>query len=182
MPERRSLGRPAHGMREARNVSLESIALEVVQRMEDLLAAVDRAAEQLASGEAPEEVAAGDYQIYLASVDCRRAIVCSWESEEYLDLVSSVALEMGLDLEATARVETKLPEAEFAEGMVTGWFGAYRGVSAEMRNESLEEILDMISAMLEKRGLHLSLDPDDEVMLYKHLRQVINNIREENRR
>jgi hypothetical protein len=171
MPDRRSFGRPAHGTREARNVSLESIALEVVQRMENLLSAVDRAAEQLAIGAAPEEVAAGDYQIYLTSVDCKSAIVCSWESEVYLDLVSSVALEMGLDLEAMAQVETKLPEVEFAEGMVTGWFGAYRGVSAEMRNESLEEILDLICTMLDKRGLHMSLDPDEEMIIYKLLRR-----------
>jgi len=170
MPERRSRRRAqSYETREARDVSLESIALEVVQRMEELLAAVDLAAEQLARGAAPEEVAAGDYQIYLASVGCQRAIVCSWESEEYFDLVNSVALEMGLDLEATVQVETKLPEVEFAEGMVTGWFGAYRGVSAELRNDSLEGIMDMVCTLLEKRGLHISLDPDDEMIIYRLL-------------
>jgi hypothetical protein len=171
MPERGSRRRArAYEKPGASGVSLESIALGVVQRMENLLAAIDRADEQLACGAAPEEVTAGDYQIYLASIDNRRAIVCAWESEEYFDLVSSVALEMGLDLEATAQMETKLPEAEFAEGMVTGWFDAYRGVRVEMRNDSLEKILDMVCSMLERRGLHMSLDPDDEMVLYKLLR------------
>jgi hypothetical protein len=171
MPERRSRRRPSAYEKPEISVSLESIALRVVQRMEELLAAIDHADEQLACGAAPEEVAAGDYQIYLASIDSQRAIVCAWESEEYFDLVSSAALEMGLDLEALAQVETKLPEVEFAEGMVTGWFGAYRGVSVEMRNDSLEEILDMVCIMLEKKGLHMSLDPDEEMILYKILRQ-----------
>jgi len=160
---------PAYEMLEASGVSLENIALRMVQRMEALLTAIDQADEQLTGGAAPEEVAAGDYQIYLASIDCQRAIVCAWESEEYFDLVSSAAKEIGLDLDALAKVETKLPEVEFSEGMVTGWFGAYRGVSAEMRNDSLEKILDMICTMLEKRGLHMSLDPDDEMILYKLL-------------
>jgi hypothetical protein len=172
MPERRSYRRPpAYEKLEATGISLESLAQMVVQRMEDLLAAIDRAGEQLALGAAPKEVAAGDYQIYLASVDRQRAIVCAWESEEYFDLISSVAREAGLDLDAMAEVETKLPEVEFAEGMVTGWFGAYKGVSAEMRNDSLEQILDMVCAMLEKRGLHMSVDPDDEMILYRILRQ-----------
>jgi hypothetical protein len=172
MPKRRSYRRPpAYEKLQASGVSLENIALRVVQRMEDLLAAIDQADEQLSAGAAPEEVAAGDYQIYLASIDSQRAIVCAWESEEYFDLVCSAAKEMGLDLEALAKVETKLPEVEFAEGMVTGWFGAYRGVSAEMRNDSLEEILDMVCTILEKRGLYMSLDPDDEMVLYKLLRQ-----------
>jgi hypothetical protein len=162
---------PAYEKPESSGISLESIAHMVVQRMEDLLLAMDRADAQLAGGAAPEEVAAGDYQIYLASVDCQRAIVCAWESEEYFDLIRSVAREAGVDLDALAQVETKLPEAEFAEGMVTGWFAAYRGVSAEMRNDSLEEILDMVCTMLEKRGLHMSLDPDDEMILYRLLRQ-----------
>jgi hypothetical protein len=173
MAERRSDCRlPAPENPAASGESLESIARRVVQRMENLLAAIDRAEEQITGGAAPEEVAAGNYQIYLASVDCQRAIVCAWESEEYFDLVDSVAREAGLDLDSLAKVETKLPEVEFAEGMVTGWFGAYRGVSVEKRNDSLEEILDMVCTMLEKRGLHMSLDPDDEMILYRLLAKV----------
>jgi hypothetical protein len=172
MPERRSRRMlPACEKPAASGVSLENIAQRVVQRMEKLLLAMDRADEQLASGAAPEDVAAGDYQIYLASVDRQRAIVCAWESEEYFDLVSSVAREAGLDLDALAQVETKLPEVEFREGMVTGWFGAYRGISVELRNDFLEEILDMVCTVLEKRGLHMSLDPDDEMILYRLLRE-----------
>lgn len=151
---------------------LDLIASRAVGRMEDLISTMEQAAEQIASGCSPEEISVKEYQIYMATGDqgSKKAVVCVLDSEEYIDLIDSAASETGISLEETAELEVGLPEVEFGENMITGGFGAFKGISVEMRSEPFEELLELVCQKLAKRGLDVRCIAHEEVIIYLPLR------------
>ncbi len=151
---------------------LDLVACRAIEMMDELIAAMERAAEQIASGCAPQEIDIKEYQLYMApgGKEGGTAVVCFYDPEEYFDLLVAAATETGVRLEATTELEIRLPESEFGENMITGGFGAFKGFSVEMRNQSLEELLDLIGRKLEERGLSMSCIAGEEVIFYLPVR------------
>ncbi len=152
--------------------SLEEIAARVVERMDDLIAAMQDAAEQVSSGRALEDVPKGDYRLRLERADPgsgqsqAEAVVCAMEFEEYYRILHSAASELGLCLDETEELEVSIPDAEFGENMITGGFGNFKGISVELVNESLEELLEAVCCRLKARGLAFACVPDEDVIFY----------------
>ncbi len=151
---------------------LELVACRAIEMMDELIAAMENAAEQIASGRAPQEIDVKEYQLYMApeAEEGKTAVVCFYDPEEYFDLLDAAALDTGVRLEAMTELEIRLPESEFGENMITGGFGAFKGLSVEMRNQPLEELLEMIGRRLAERGLSMSCIAGEEVIFYLPVR------------
>lgn len=158
---------------------LEQIAARVVESLEELIAVMKEAAKQISCGRPVEEVQVHDWQLYLArrnpedGESCIEAIVCTMDLEDYMSLIETAAAEEGLCLDDAAKLEVTLPDAEFGEDMVTGGFGDFKGVSVELHNRCLEELMESVCNLLVERGLAVACVPDEDVIFYLPLpRQV----------
>lgn len=149
-----------------RHIRLEHVAARAVEEMEDLIAAMERAAEEIAKGASPERVEDGGYALYFepATQGREASIVCVWSAEECLALLNSVAAESGIHLEEMEELSVRMPEAEFGAGMVTGGFQAWKGISVEVRNDPLEELLARVFQRLCRQGLAVSSTSEDVIL------------------
>jgi len=138
--------------------------------MEDLLAAMERAADQLAGGRTPDEVSVGPHPLYVAEHGSQRGVVCILDTDSCYGLLESAATEIGIRLDDLHSVEVRLPKAEFGDDLVSGGFETWKGVSVEMRNEALEELLDVVFEKLRARGLTISIYQEEEVVFYLPLK------------
>jgi hypothetical protein len=145
--------------------SIDKIAAQVLERLDDLILVMERAADQVASGAAIEEIEVGDYQLYMAE-GSERAIVCIWGAEEYFDLLDAVASEAGVCMEESEELIVHVPETEFEESMVTGGFMAWKGFAVEKKNRPLEQLLDCICRELLARGLAVNFS-DEEYVVFR---------------
>ena len=57
----------------------------------------------------------------------------------------------------------QLPEAEFAENMISGGFQIGKGLSVDLRNDPLESLIEEISRQLKKRGFSMNCTLGEEV-------------------
>ncbi len=151
---------------------LDLVACRAIEMMDELIAAMETAAEQIASGCAPQEIDVKEYQLYMApeAKEGKTAVVCFYDPEEYFNLLYAAARDTGVSLEATTELAIRLPESEFGENMITGGFGAFKGITVEMRNQPLEELLELIVRRLEDRGLSMSCIAGEEVIFYLPVR------------
>lgn len=151
---------------------LQHISSLVVQDMEEILEAMTRAADQISSGRAAEEIDDSGYQLYLARKDCQdkssriEAVLYALDHEEFYQLLEAAAAESGLCLEQETRLEVELPEAEFEENMITGGFEKYRGLVVEHNNQCLEELMLAVCSSLRERGFAVACVPDEDVIFY----------------
>ncbi len=144
---------------------LDFAASRAIEMMDELITAMERAAEQIESGRAPREIAVGEYELYMASqAEGEVVVICALDQEEYFDLLDNAASKSGLCLDAMTEIEVRLPETEFGENMISGGFGAFKGLSVEMRNSPFEELLELVSQRLEERGLSMSCVAEEEVI------------------
>ncbi len=145
---------------------LDSIADRVMALLEDMITIMEAATEDISRGSRLEDIDVGRYQIYtLPKAQSERDLICVWSSDEYYDLFRSAASEEGVSLENMTDLDVRLPDAEFEDGMVTGSFSAFKGLSVEMRNKPLELLIDMVCERLKERGLHVS-SISDGVIFY----------------
>jgi hypothetical protein len=54
--------------------------------------------------------------------------------------------------------------------MVTGGFGNFKGASVERHNDCLLRLMEVVSSLLERRGLNVACIPDEDVVFYLPLR------------
>jgi hypothetical protein len=87
---------------------MDEIAARALERLDDLILVMERAADQVASGGALEEIEVSDYQLYMAE-GSERAIVCVLGAEEYFDLLDAVASEAGVCLEDSEELIVHAP-------------------------------------------------------------------------
>ncbi len=146
---------------------LDNIAKRAMEHLEDMISVMEAAADQIASGSRLEDIDVGRYQIYTLSKGQgnKGDIICVWSSDEYFDLFSSAAAEEGVSLGELTDLDVQLPDAEFEDGMITGSFSAFKGISVEMRNKPLESLIDMVCERLNERGLVVS-SISDGVIFY----------------
>jgi hypothetical protein len=147
---------------------LDLIACRAIEMMDDLIAAMEMAAEQIANGESPQEIDVRKYQLYMASGEesGRRAVVCIWDVDECFDLLCSAASESGVCLETMTKLEVKLPDIEFGENMTSGGFDTWKGISLDVCNDPLEELLDLVCEKLKERSLTLRCTDEEDMILY----------------
>ena len=146
---------------------LDNLAKHAVESLEEMIAVMEAAAEQVADGRRLEDIDVGRYQIYaLSKTEGKKGdIICVWSSDEYFDLFSSAAAEAGVSLDDMTDFDVKLPDAEFEDGMVTGSFSAFKGIAVEMRNRPLESLIDIVCERMKERGLIVS-SISDGVIFY----------------
>ena len=151
---------------------LDNIAMRAMEHLEDMISVMEAAAEQVSSGRRLEDIDVSRYQIYTLSKaeGDKGDIICVWSSDEYFDLFNSAAAEEGISLDDMTDLDVKQPDAEFEDGMVTGSFSAFKGISVEMRNKPLESLIDMVCVRLKERGLIVS-SISDGVIFYMPLRR-----------
>lgn len=144
---------------------LEMIARRAIEMMDELIATMETAAEQIADGRSPREIAVGKYELYMASqAEGNVAVVCAWDQEDYLDLLDMAASGSGVCLDAMTERDIGLPETEFGENMISGGFGAFKGFSVELKNLPMEDLLDLVNQKLMERGLSMSCVAEEEVV------------------
>jgi hypothetical protein len=139
------------------------IASQAIERLEDLISVMERAADQVARGCVLEEIEVEDYDLYIAE-DFEQAIICVSCADDYFDLLEAVADDTGISLDDTEEIAIHMPEAEFEECMVTGGFTAWKGFSVEKKNDILVEILDCICQRLQERGLTVNCSDEEHVI------------------
>ncbi len=151
---------------------LQEIAAQVVEEMDGLLFAMNRAAEQISSGCTLEDIDDAGYHLYLARKDPKdrgsraEAVMTSMEYDQFFHILEKIAPQRGLCLEEETRLEIELPEAEFEENMVAGGFEKYKGLAIEHHNKCLEELIVAVCDQLKKRGLAVACVPDEDVIFY----------------
>ena len=157
---------------ERESKGLEIIAAKAVENLEDFLRAMQDAANQITCGRPLEEIDVAGFALYLARRDQdddrsrAQALVGVMNYEEYLRILDDVARESGLCLDELTELEVSLPEMEFGEDMVTGGFGIFKGISVERRNDFLQELMEAVSHLLERRGLAVACIPHEDVIFY----------------
>ena len=52
-----------------------------------------------------------NYQLYMASHEYQRAVVCFWDSDDYFRVLESAASKAGLCLDEADQLDVQLPEA-----------------------------------------------------------------------
>ena len=152
------------------DLCMDEIAARTLERLDDLILIMERAADQVACGGALEEIEVRDYPLYMAD-GSEQDIVCVWGAEEYFDLLNAVVSEAGVCLEDAEEIVVHAPEPEFEESMVTGGFMAWKGFAVEKRNKRLEEILDCISRKLHARGLAVNCSDEEYVVFSLPIRR-----------
>lgn len=145
----------------------DAIADRAWVRLEELIAIMEKAADQVARGGTLEEIEIGDYQLYMATEDQQQDIICVWEAEDYFHLVHAAASETGIRLDDTEEISVQLPEAEFEDCMVTGGFMAWKGISVDRKNVPLEELLECICRRLKARGLLMNCSDDEDYVIFR---------------
>ncbi len=151
---------------------LQDISVRVMQDLEGILRAMQRAADQISSGRAAEEIDDSGYQLYLARKDPQdrgsrtEAVLCTLDHEEFYRLLEKAAGDSGLCLEEETRLEIALPQAEFEENMITGGFEKYKGLAIEHHNQCLEELMVAVCRRLQEKGFAVACVPDEDVIFY----------------
>lgn len=155
------------------DVRLGGVAERAMKRLEDMIAVMKEAALQVSSGCRLEDIDVGRYRIYTLpkSEGYDKAIICVWSSDEYFNLFSSSAAEEGVSLDDLTDLDVQLPDSEFEDGMVTGSFSAWKGISVEMRNEALELLIDIVTERLKERGLVVGSITDGVIFYMPLVRQ-----------
>jgi len=97
----------------------------------------------------------------------------SWDYEEYIRILEHIANEQGICLNEQAALEVVMPEAEFGEDLVTGGFGNFKGISVQVRNNCLEELMQAVCRQFEARGLALSCVAEENVVFCLPFRERI---------
>jgi hypothetical protein len=146
---------------------MDAIADRAWERLEELIAVMEKAADRVALGGTLEEIDIGDYQLYIAIEDQQQDIICVWEAEDYFRLMEAAAFETGICLDDTEEISVQLPEAEFEDCMVTGGFMAWKGISVERKNVPLEELLDCLCRKLKARGVAVNCIDDEEYVIFR---------------
>jgi hypothetical protein len=144
---------------------IDEIAARAVKRLDDMILAMERAADQMACGGAMDEIEVGDYPLYIEE-GSELAIVCVWDAEEYFDILQVAASEVGVCLEDAEELVVHAPDAEFEESMVTGGFMAWKGFDVEKKNRRLEELLDSVCWKLLARKLAVNCS-DEEYVVFR---------------
>lgn len=151
---------------------IKEISKRVVQDLEEILKAMNKAADQISSGRAAEEIDDSGYQLYLARKDAQdkssriEAILYALNHEEFYSRLEAAASLSGLCLEQETKLEVELPEAEFEENMITGGFEKYKGLVVEHNNQCLEELMVAVCCRLRERGFAVACVPDEDVIFY----------------
>jgi hypothetical protein len=101
---------------------LSLAAIIALEMMEEFISVMERAANQIYNGRTLNEIQVEDYQLYMASHEYQRAVVCVWDSDDYFCVLESAASKAGLCLDEAAQLDVQLPEAEFDENMISGGF------------------------------------------------------------
>lgn len=153
-----------------RAARMEKMASTALGRLESLIAAMERAADQVARGDAPERIEVGEHLMCMSDDESEPALVCLWRSEDCYHLLEAAASEAGICLDEAEELSVEFPEAEFEGGMVTGGFMAWKGASVEMKSDLMEEILDCICQRLKERGLDINCSDDEYVIIHLPLR------------
>lgn len=150
----------------ASDALLKRIAVHTMELLADLISVMEQAADQIAEGQSLKDISIKEYQLYIASNEeiNERSLICILSSDDYFDLISKAASEMGVCLDDTARIDVRLPETEFEDGLVTGGFQAWKGISVEMRNESLEALLGEVCERLRERGIEVRCASEEDVI------------------
>lgn len=160
-----------------RRKELQEIAARVMDDLEGLLLAMQRAAEHISSGRALEDIDDAGFHLYLARKDPKdrssraEAVLAAMGYDQYFHILEEAARKGGLCLEEETRLEVELPEAEFGEDMVTGGFEKYKGLAVEHHNECLEELMVAVCYRLKERGLAVACVPEEDVIFYLPLRR-----------
>lgn len=155
-----------------RKKDLQKIAARVMDDLDGILLVMQKAAEQISSGRALEDIDDAGLHLYLARKDQKdlqsraEAVLCTIGYDEYYRILEEAATEAGLCLERQTRLEVTLPDAEFEENMVTGGFERFKGLAVEHHNECLEELMVEICRLLKERGLAVACVPDEDVIFY----------------
>jgi len=147
---------------------IDIIASIVIERLEELILAMERAADQVAAGDDPEKVDVGRHQLYmLPDKDGNDPIVvCFWTSDDYFKLLSSAASDADVSLDDMVERSVQMPDVEFEDGLVTGGFDAWKGLSVDLKTGWMEDLLAAISSLLRSRGLFMNTDSEDDVVFY----------------
>jgi len=154
------------------NKDVPEIAERVMLELDEIITAMQKAAEQISSGKAASEIDDAGYHLYLARRDPQdrgsrpEAVLCTLDYEEYFEILERAAEQSGLCLEDETKLDVLLPEAEFEENMVTGGFEKYKGLLVEQHNQCLEELMIAVCYRLQKRGFAVACVPDEDVILY----------------
>jgi hypothetical protein len=157
---------------ERRKKDLQKIAARVMEHLDGIISAMQKAAEQISSGRALEEIDDAGFHLYLARKDQKdngsraEAVLCTMGYDEYFRILEEAAAEVGLCLEKEAKLEVTLPDAEFEENMVTGGFERYKGLAVEHHNECLEELMVEVCRLLKERSLAVACAADEDVIFY----------------
>jgi hypothetical protein len=145
---------------------MDAIADRAWERLEELIALMEKAADRVARGGRLEEMDVGDHQLYMATEDLQQDIIFVWEAEDYFRLLETAASELGVCLDDAEEISVQLPEAEFEDCMVTGGFEAWKGLFVERKNVLLEELLECLCRRLEARGLAVNCS-DEEYVIFR---------------
>jgi hypothetical protein len=145
---------------------MDAIADRAWERLEELIALMEKAADRVARGGRLEEMDVADHQLYMATEDLQQDIIFVWEAEDYFRLLETAASELGVCLDDAEEISVQLPEAEFEDCMVTGGFEAWKGLSVERKNVLLEELLECLCRRLEARGLAVNCS-DEEYVIFR---------------
>ena len=96
---------------ERRKKELQKIAARVMEDLDGLLFVMHKAAEQISSGQAPEEIDDEGFHLYLARKDPKdrgsraEAVLCTMDYDQYFRILEEAASERGLCLEEETRLE-----------------------------------------------------------------------------
>jgi len=155
-----------------RRKELQEIAAQVVEEIDGQLYAMQKAAEQISSGQPLEDIDDAGYHLYLARKDPKdrgsraEAVMSTMEYDQFFHILENIAAEKGLCLEEETMLEIELPGGEFEENMVTGGFEKYKGLAIEHHNKCLDELIVAVCDQLKKRGLAVACVPDEDVIFY----------------
>lgn len=152
-------------------VMVETVASKVLQDLAEILRAMQKAAEEIASGKPPEEIDISGLPLYLArSKDDQsgrvRGVVYAMDYDEYLEMLDRVATKSGLCLEEMTELEVNLPQMEFTENLVTGGFEDFKGICVEKHNQCILELMETVSVLLQRQGLSVACIPDEDVLFF----------------
>lgn len=154
---------------------LETVASKVLERLDDVLRVMQRAAEGIASGKPPEEIDISGLPLYMArSKEDQsgrvRGVVYAMDYDQYMEMLDQVATSSGLCLEELTELEINLPQMEFGEDLVTGGFEDFKGICVERNNQCILELMEAVSILLQRRGLSVACVPDEDVLFYLPLK------------
>jgi hypothetical protein len=149
------------------NRRIDEVAAKLLEQLNDMILAMEKASDHVANGEALEQINVGDYPLFMAEGG-KKTILCAWSADDYFALIRDVASEFGIRLDEAEEISVQAPEAEFEESMVTGGFMAWKGFSVEKRNIQLEDLLDCICHKLMDCGFSVSCC-DEEFVIFQLL-------------